>query len=375
MTSAVKKGLVFPAILSGGSGTRLWPLSRRESPKQFLPLVGPASLLQDTVNRMSGAAFAAPVVICNHEHRFLIAEQLRETGINASAIVLEPTGRNTAAAATIAALVAMQSDPDAIVLLAPSDHVIGDRQAFERSVSTAIPAARAGSIVTFGVTPRIAETGYGYVERGGPLASASGAFNVARFTEKPDRATAESFLAAGNYFWNSGMFLFAAATLLREMEQFQPAVLEACKRAIVKGVRDADFLRLDEKEFLASPSIALDYAIMEHTKHAAIVPADMGWSDVGSWSSLWDISEKNADGNVLRGDALAVNTVGSYLHSDGPVIATIGVEDIVVVASNDAVLVVRRDSTQNVKQIVEILERRSRDAHARGGSEENQGKQ
>jgi mannose-1-phosphate guanylyltransferase/mannose-6-phosphate isomerase len=371
MTPSPKKGLVHPAILSGGSGTRLWPLSRREFPKQLLPLVTPASLLQETAGRMSGALFAAPLVICNRDHRFLIAEQLRGAGISGATIVLEPAGRNTAPAAVVAALLAAESDADAIVLLAPSDHAVRNLAAFEIAVATATAAARAGALVTFGVTPDGPETGYGYVQRGTPLADAPGAFRVARFVEKPDRKTAESYLAAGDYFWNSGMFLFSAATLLQEMAKLQPDILDACRKAVVGGRRDADFFRLDETEFLASPSNSLDYALMEHTTHAAIVPVDMGWSDVGSWGSLWDIADKSSDNNVVRGDVLLAHAHNCYLRSDGPLIAAVGVDDLVVVATNDAVLVTRRDAAQDVKKIVDELERQGRSEHIRHPAEKN----
>jgi mannose-1-phosphate guanylyltransferase / mannose-6-phosphate isomerase len=365
MTSSPKSGLVHPAILSGGSGTRLWPLSRREFPKQLLPLVTPTTLLQDTATRMSGACFAPPLIICNRDHRFLIAEQLRAAGIAGATIVLEPAGRNTAPAAVVAALLAAESDTDAIVLLAPSDHAVHNIAAFESAVAAATAAARAGALVTFGITPDAPETGYGYVQRGGAISDAPGAFRVARFVEKPDRKTAETYLAAGDYFWNSGMFLFSAATLLQEMAQLQPEILEACRQAVTKGHRDADFFRLDETEFLASPSNSLDYALMEHTTHAAIVPVDMGWSDVGSWGSLWDISEKSGDKNVVRGDVLLTQTRNCYLRSDGPLIAAVGVDDLVVVATNDAVLVTRRDAAQDVKKIVDELERQGRSEHIR----------
>jgi mannose-1-phosphate guanylyltransferase / mannose-6-phosphate isomerase len=361
MTANTKQ--IHPVILSGGSGTRLWPLSRKLSPKQLLALTGPSSLLHETAKRMHGAAFAKPVIICNRDHRFLIAEQMREVGIAAASIVLEPVGRNTAAAAAVASLIVAKSDPEGLVLLAPSDHVVRDLEAFERAVAGASVASHAGEIVTFGITPNAPETGYGYVQRGAPLSGAPGTFHVARFVEKPDRKTAEAYIASGDYSWNSGMFLFSAATMLREMERLQPAILDACRKAIAAGSQDADFLRLGEKEFAASPSISLDYAVMEHTPHAAIVPVDMGWSDVGSWSSLWEIAGKDDAGNLLAGDVISIDSTNSYLRSDGPLLAAIGVEDLVVIATGDAILVAPRDRSQDVKKVVDELERKGRSEH------------
>jgi mannose-1-phosphate guanylyltransferase/mannose-6-phosphate isomerase len=361
----MNKGIrtVHPVILSGGAGSRLWPLSRRLLPKQLLPLAGPRTMIQETALRFGSDQFANCTVICNDEHRFLIAEQLREAGLKDVSIVLEPVGRNTAPAAAIAALSVASADREGIVLLLPSDHVIEDVAAFRKAIATAAPAAEAGSIVTFGIKPRVPETGYGYVLAGEALAGAPGCLHVQRFVEKPERAAAEKYLADGNYYWNGGIFLFKASTLLKEFERLQPATLKACRAAFEKARKDLDFVRLEEESFKASPAQSIDYAIMEHTQHAAIVPVDMGWSDVGSWHALWDITEKTETGNATKGDVIAERVRNSYLRSDGPLLAAVGVEDLVVVATTDAVLVSHRDAAQDVKKIVDELERQGREHH------------
>ena len=355
--------IIHPVILSGGAGSRLWPLSRRLYPKQLLPLAGGRTMIQDTADRFKGEGFAPPIVICNQEHRFLIAEQLRERGIANARIVLEPVGRNTAPAAAVAALLSAKTDPDAIVLLVPSDHVIRDVAAFKKAVDAALPAARAGALVTFGIKPSAPETGYGYIARGEALSGAPGCFRVERFVEKPDRPTAERYLASGKHFWNSGMFLFSAKTLLTEMKRLEPAMLAACEAAVAKGRGDMDFYRLDEASFESSSAQSIDYAIMEKAANAAVVPVDMGWSDVGSWQSLWDITAKNEAGNATQGDVLLERVQNSYLRSDGPLVAAVGVEDLVVVATTDAVLVAHRDATQDVKRVVDELEKAGREQH------------
>jgi len=354
---------IVPVILSGGSGSRLWPLSRKALPKQLLALAGPQTMIQATVTRARGVEFAAPVVISNQEHRFLIAEQLRSAGVTDARIILEPAGRNTAPAAAVAALKIVEDDPDALMLLMPSDHVVGDEAAFRAAVAVAAKAAREGALVTFGVRPAAPETGYGYIRSGRPLAGVEGAFAVDRFVEKPDRVTAESYLASGDYFWNSGMFLFSAKAFLAEMERLEPAMLGFCRDALTHAHRDMDFIRLGEVAFLACPSQSIDYAVMEHTNHAAVVPVDMAWNDVGSWQSLWDIAERTDDGNAVLGDVVTEKARNSYFRSEGPLVAAVGVEDLVVVATKDAVLVSRRDAAQDVKKIVEHLERQKRDHH------------
>lgn len=360
-----KLSAITPVILSGGSGSRLWPLSRQALPKQLLALVGERTMIQETALRAHGAAFAAPTVICGQDHRFLIAEQLRAAGITDARIVLEPAGRNTAPAAAIAALMVAQDDPDGLLLLMPSDHVVARPDAFTAAVAIAAKAARQGALVTFGIRPSGPETGYGYVRAGQPLSGVEGAFAVARFVEKPDRAKAEQYLAEGGHSWNSGMFLFSARAFLAEMERLEPGMLAACRDALAQAHRDLDFLRLGEAAFLACASRSIDYAVMEHAANAAVVPVEMGWSDVGSWQSLWEISAKDGDGNVFKGDVVAQAARGSYIRSEGPLVAAIGVEDMVVVASKDAVLVSRRDCSQAVKKIVERLEGDGRAQQAR----------
>jgi len=355
--------LLHPVILSGGVGSRLWPLSRSLFPKQLLALAGDQSLIQDTVCRATGPAFAEPLIVCNVEHRFLIAEQMRSAGQPPGVIVLEPMGRNTAPAATVAALMLAEKDPDAILLLMPADHVVRDIDSFRQAADSAAAAAARGFLVTFGIAPRGPETGYGYVQRGAPLSESAHIFAVRRFVEKPDAATAAGYIEAGDYYWNSGMFAFQASTFLAELERLEPAMIASCRAAIRGGKQDLDFFRLEPAAFEACKSISIDYAVMEHTQKAAIVPVEMGWSDIGSWEALWDASDKDNGGNALKGDVLHHATRNSYLRSEGPLVAAIGVEDLVVVATKDAVLVSRKDASQDVKKIVEQLERDGRELH------------
>jgi mannose-1-phosphate guanylyltransferase/mannose-6-phosphate isomerase len=347
---------IHPVILCGGAGTRLWPLSRALYPKQLLALTGPRSLLQQTAARVADAGrFAPPLFLCNEDHRFLIAEQLREAGVAPAKIVLEPAGRNTAPAVAAAALLLAQADPDAMMLVMPSDHVIGDEAAFGRAIATAAKAAETGALVTFGIEPDGPETGYGYIERGAALKGVKGAFAVARFVEKPDAKTAKSMLAKGGHSWNSGMFLFRARRYLDELGRHAPAMLAAVESAVAKGADAQDFFRLDAKAYGACPGDSIDYAVMEKTAEAAVVPADLRWSDVGAWSTLWEIGEKDADGNVIRGDVIAEGAKNAYLRAEDRLIAAVGVEDIVVVATEDAVLVAPRDRVQDVKLVTERL--------------------
>lgn len=352
---------VSPVILSGGAGTRLWPLSRELYPKQLLALASERSLLQNTLSRVTGAGFGAPAIVCNEDHRFIIAEQMRQMELPARHVILEPAARNTAPAVAAAAVLLMRDDPDALLLVLPSDHVIRDVAAFRRAVETAISAARTGKLVTFGITPAHPETGYGYIRRGTALTDVAGAYSVARFVEKPDLATAQGYLAEGIWSWNSGMFLFPARLYLDELKRFEPKIAEAAARAVDSAKADLDFLRLDKDAFAASPSKSIDYAVMERTQHAAIVPADLGWNDIGAWSALWDITPRDEAGNVKIGDVIAHETRNAYLHSaDRKLLATVGLDNVVVVVTDDVVLAAAKDRVQDVKKIVEELKAKGR---------------
>ena len=354
---------VHPVILSGGAGSRLWPLSRSLFPKQLLALAGKHSLIQDTALRAAGSDFAAPLIICNVEHRFLIAQQMREAGVAPGAIVLEPVGRNTAPAAAIAALMVQKKDPEGVLLLMPADHIVRNRTAFLDALDRATAAARQNHLVSFGITPDSPETGYGYIRRGQALAGLEKSFKVARFVEKPDAATAADYVASGDYDWNSGMFVFKAATFLAELEKLEPDLLAACRASLDGAKSDLDFLRLDADSFGKAKSISVDYAVMERTDKAAVVPVDMGWNDIGSWDSLWSVAARDGDGNAVIGDVLQHGVRNSYLRSEGPLVAAVGVEDLVIVATPDAVLVSHRNASQDVKRIVEQLDRSGRELH------------
>jgi len=353
------KRRIHPVILSGGAGTRLWPLSRALYPKQFFPLASDLSLLQETARRVSDPArFAPPLVVCNHEHRFIVAEQLRGIGVAAAEIVLEPVARNTAGACAVAALVLGGADAgeDPLMLVLPSDHVIADAKGFRAAIEHAVPAAEAGALVTFGIAPARPETGYGYVERGAAFeGGGKGCFRAARFKEKPDPAAAEKMVAAGGWLWNSGMFLFRAGSLMAEIERWVPEVAAACREALAGARRDLDFLRLDEDAFAKAPAVSLDYAVMEKTAQAAVVPADMGWSDIGSWAALWEVGAKDASGNVIVGDVAARDVTRSYIRSDDRLVAVIGLSDVLLVVSDDAVLAAPLARAQEVKALVEAL--------------------
>jgi len=340
-----------PVLLSGGSGTRLWPLSREAYPKQFLPLVGDDTLLQATWRRVAPLSSAAPLVVANEEHRFLVAEQLRVIGAPQARIVLEPVGRNTAPAIAAAALIASADGGDPLLLVLPSDHVVRDADAFRAAVRAAAPAAEAGALVTFGIVPQSPETGFGYIqaERGG-----EGVRKVLRFVEKPDAATAQGYLDAGDYYWNSGMFLFRASRFLDELGRHRPDILAAARAASAHVDPDGEFLRLDREAFAASPSESIDYAVMEKTDAAMVLPVDIGWNDVGSWSALWEVSEQDGDGNAHHGDVIAIDSRNSYAYARR-LVALVGVDDLVVVETDDAVLVATRDKVQEVKQVVARL--------------------
>jgi mannose-1-phosphate guanylyltransferase / mannose-6-phosphate isomerase len=350
------KTVLHPVVLSGGSGTRLWPMSRSQHPKQLLSLLGEDSLLRQTVERVAGRqGFAAPVVVANDDHRFLIAEQLREAGIVPAGLFLEPVGRNTAPAVAVAALWLTERDPGALMLVMPSDHVIADRDAFHTAIGRAAIAAGQGKLVTFGITPARAETGYGYIDAGAAIPGCEGSFAVTRFIEKPAAADAERYLAAGTYFWNSGIFLFAASVYLAELERLRPDMLAACRDAVAKAERDADFIRLDKAAFSACPSDSIDYAVMEHTERSAVVPVDMGWNDLGSWDALWETGKRDPAGNALVGNVLAEDAQNCYLRSEAGLVAAVGIEDLVVVATADAVMVAPRRRAQDVRRLVTRL--------------------
>ena len=348
---------LIPVILSGGSGTRLWPLSRESHPKQFLPLLGEKSLLQSTCLRLRGLPGAdAPLVVANEEHRFMVAEQLRQVGATPSALILEPVGRNTAPAIAVAALRAMQGGDDPVLLVLPSDHVIADENAFRAAVLVAMESAKAGYLVTFGIVPTAPETGYGYIN----AAPGEGVRDVLRFVEKPDQATAEAYVASGEYFWNSGMFAFLASRYLDELTKNNPRMVELARESLEKASVDADFLRLDKASFSACPSDSIDYAVMEKTDRAAIIPIDVGWNDVGSWSALWSVVEQDGNGNAHRGDVIARDCRNTLAISDKRLVALIGLTDIVVVDTDDALLIAHKDRVQDVKEIVATLKRDKR---------------
>ena len=342
-----------PVVLCGGSGTRLWPLSRSHLPKQFLPLVSERTMLQETVMRLQGLDGAgAPIAIANEEHRFLVAEQLREISRPAQALVLEPAGRGTAAAAAAAALIVPQKD--ALMLVMPADHAIGNLPRFHAAIRTAANYAAQGAFVVFGVAPSRPHTGYGYIKQGTPR---DDVFVVDRFVEKPNLETAEAFLAAGGYLWNSGIFVFRADRYLAELERYRPDVAKALREAMRGAQRDADFIRPQREAFLAAPEDSIDRAVMEKTRDAVVVPARFEWSDVGSWSALWDLGQKDARGNVSQGDVLAHDSQGCYLRSDGRLVAAVGIENLVVIETSDALLVSTRERADDVRIAVEQLKK------------------
>ena len=355
---------IDPVILSGGSGTRLWPLSRTAYPKQFLPLTGSHSLLQATAQRVSNPArFNRPVIICNDEHRFIVAEQLRVIGVAPEAIALEPMGRNTGPAVAVASLMAAARSPDALTLILPSDHCITDTAAFLAAIDKAAVAAKQGALVTFGITPTNPETGYGYIKRGAAMPNTGGCHTVDRFVEKPTLEEAEAMLKTGEFDWNSGIFLFRADRLLEEMQRLSPDIVPACQAAITAAQVDLSFTRLDAAAFAACPNISIDYAVMEKTEAAAVVSANMGWSDVGSWSALWELGQDGSDAknNVTHGDVVLDNVDNSYIRAERRLVAALGVKDLVIVETGDAVLVASRDKAQEVKVIVDRLKAASHD--------------
>ncbi len=349
---------MIPVILSGGSGTRLWPLSRELYPKQFLSIgVSGPSMLQSTLERVSGIEDAgAPVIVCNSEHRFLVAEQLRAKAISPAAMVLEPCGRNTAPAVAIAALL---QPADAQLLVMPADHVLHDLAAFHYALSVARPAAAQGKLVTFGIVPDSPQTGYGYI-RAATAEAGSEVYPVAEFVEKPDAKTAAQYLATGQYFWNSGMFLFQASTYLQQLARHAPDILKACQQALQHARRDLDFIRLDAEAFQRCRSESIDYAVMEKTDQAVVVPLQAGWNDIGSWESMWQVQSRDENGNVLHGDVISQDVRDSYIHAQSRLIAAVGIDNLVIIETGDAVLVMDKTRTQEVKQVVSILHKDNR---------------
>jgi mannose-1-phosphate guanylyltransferase/mannose-6-phosphate isomerase len=352
---------IVPVILCGGAGSRLWPVSRQLLPKQFLPLVTGRTLLQDTALRAKEATGnAQPIVICNEAHRFLVQDQLAEIGV-AARVVLEPAGRSTAAAVAIAALACEKDDP--VLLVLASDHAIRGAKAFNGAVRRAAKVASAGMLATFGIAATRPDSGFGYIERGEALKAGAGAYKVARFVEKPAKAEARRLIATGRAYWNSGMFVFGAKRLLEELGRYRPDILKAARKAFSSATDDLGFLRLGKEAFLACPAEAIDRAVMERTAHAAVIPADFEWSDVGSWDALWDIAEKDASGNAARGDVRLQETKGSLVFGERRLVATLGVEDLIIVDTDDAVLVANRSRSQDVREVVEDLKRTNRSEH------------
>jgi mannose-1-phosphate guanylyltransferase/mannose-6-phosphate isomerase len=352
--SGATPGAIHPVILCGGSGTRLWPLSRAAYPKQLLRLVGDETMVQDTLRRFTADGFAPPLLISNEAQRFILAEQARATGLVPARIVLEPVGRNTAPAAAIAALMLGEEDADALMLISPADHVVADGESLRAAIAAARPLAETGHLVTFGVTPDGPETGYGYIREGAEIAGGP-ARAVAEFVEKPDLPRAQGYVASGDYLWNSGMFLFSAAAYLAELDSRRPDMLAACRQALAEARAETDFLRLAESPFAAIDGDSIDYAVMEGCAHAAVMPIDVGWSDVGSWRALWQAGTRDAAGNLVEGDVIAEDCTDSYIRSDGPLVAALGLDDIAVVATKDAVLVAPKDKTDAVREVVRRL--------------------
>ncbi|MGR5177879.1 mannose-1-phosphate guanylyltransferase/mannose-6-phosphate isomerase [Vibrio mediterranei] len=349
--------MILPVIMAGGSGSRLWPLSRSLFPKQFISLASDLTMLQETMKRLDGIDHSSPMLICNDEHRFLVAEQLRQQSVYCSGIILEPVGRNTAPAIALAALQATQNGEDPLLLVLAADHVIQDPSAFVDSVQKAIEPALSGDLVTFGIVPDKPETGYGYIKQGQP--SGNG-FKVDQFVEKPSLLKATNYFESGEYYWNSGMFLFSASRYLQELKEFRPDILKACEAAMNGARTDLDFIRLDEAAFLACPDESVDYAVMEKTSSALVMPMDAGWSDVGSFSALWEVSEKDENGNVTKGDVLTEKTGNSYIYAQNKLVSTVGVNNLVVIETKDAILVADKDGVQDVKSIVNQLKEQGR---------------
>lgn len=349
--------MILPVVMAGGSGTRLWPLSRQLYPKQFHALTGEHTMLQQTVMRLDGLEVASPLLICNEEHRFIAAEQMRLIGQDGATILLEPEGRNTAPAIALGALHATRGGDDPLMLVLAADHAIEDAESFRASIRAAVPLADAGRLVTFGIVPHRAETGYGYIRRG---CETGAGYVVASFEEKPDRAVAERYVEVGQHYWNGGIFLFRASRYLDELKRHAPDVLEACTCAMAATRPDMQFVRIDAGAFRACPSISIDYAVMEKTSDAVVVPLDAKWSDIGSWSALWEFQHQDADGNLLHGDVMAVDSRNNLVRSENRLVAVVGIEGLLVIDTKDAVLVARREDAQNVKEIVDRIRKHGR---------------
>lgn len=358
--------MLLPVIMAGGTGSRLWPMSRELYPKQFLRLYGQNSMLQETILRLSGLKTYEPTVICNNEHRFLVAEQLRQMDKLSQNIILEPVGRNTAPAIALAALKATQNGDDPIMLVLAADHIINNQQVFHDAISVAENYALAGHLVTFGIVPNAPETGYGYIQRGDALSSDDNApYQVSRFVEKPDIERAKDYIASGEYYWNSGMFMFRAQKYLSELAKYRPDILDVCTNAICSAEDSGDFINIPHNIFSTCPDESVDYAVMEKTADAVVVGLDADWSDVGSWSALWEVSPKDEQGNVLAGDAWVHNSQNCYINSDEKLVAAIGVDNLVIVNTKDAVLVMDKDRSQDVKKVVEYLKLNQRSEYKR----------
>lgn len=354
----MKNELVLPVVLAGGVGSRLWPLSRELHPKQFLPLTSGKSMLQETLLRANLVAGQAPLILCNDDHRFIVAEQLRAEGLLCGGVLLEPALKDTAPAIAMAALYSQQSGADPVLLVLAADHVIDDSQAFAAAVEKGLELAQQGKLATFGITPNTAETGYGYIKKGPEYSGDS--YLIEQFVEKPDLETAEIYLQSGQYLWNSGMFMFKASQYLRELEIISPEIHQACTESAKKSQEDMDFIRFDCTEYIQSPSRSIDYAVMEKTNAGVVVPLDAGWNDVGSWTALCDINNKDENGNVLKGDVLNIGSHGCYVHAKERLVATIGLADMVVVDTKDAVLIASKSQVQKVKGVVQLLKQEGR---------------
>ena len=357
---------ITPVLLCGGVGSRLWPVSRQGRPKQYLNLIGETSMLQQTLARIESLAQTSPIIVCNEEHRFLVAEQVRQLGLSAPTIILEPEGKNTAPAIALAALAASASDPEINLLVLPADHYVGKPAALIDAIEKAASASNQGKLVTFGLVPSRPENGYGYIKRGEALAP--DVYVLEQFVEKPDQPTAESYIASGDYVWNSGMFMFTAARFLESLVRFQPEMAQVCERAMEQAERDMDFIRPNAEVFANCPSDSIDYAVMEHAPTGAVVSLDCDWSDIGAWSALWEAGDQDAAGNVTQGDVVLNKTENSYVRSQSRIVTTTGVSDLVVVETADAVMVADRHSVQDVKDIVHLLKASSRseaDVHQR----------